>query len=245
MDPIENAVGMVKQNAHYHMQSETDVNLLTQGVEMLASMSRYNAGNGTVDFGNNGIDALRGITRALIIIETAKIHLFARVAKEALLRNANQKVVICVNYTETINDLIGLLSDFNPLRLDGGMSINKRMEALECFQAGNTDCRLLIGNLSVCSTGIDLDDQYGQFPRLCLVSPNYSTISLYQLSHRFNRLCTKSVAVIHFVVGAECPEIKILNAIARKSAVMKEVVVNQAEHGVIFPGDYEMWEEPQ
>lgn len=241
MNPLSVNTKIYKRNAFYNLEIEHEIELLQKGVDLLSHTTRFN-GN-TVDFGNNGIDSLRGIIRALTMIETAKISLFVRIAQTAMEENSNQKVVICVNYTETINDLMDLLIAYSPLRMDGSLSAKQRGEVIKKFQAPDTKYRLLIGNLSVCSTGIDLDDQHGDYPRICLVSPNYSTITLYQLSHRFQRANTRSDAVIHFMFCKEATELPILNALAKKSNIMKEITDKQVEYGVVFPGDYERWEE--
>ena len=244
MKPPKQKTKIYKRNAFYSLALEHDIELLTTGVELLGKATRFNQNEHTIDFGNNGMESLQGIIRALTIIETSKISLFVRVAQSALDESSNQKVVICVNYTETINDIMELLAGYNPLRMDGSLSAKQRGVVLEKFQKPDTEYRLLIGNLSVCSTGIDLDDQQGEYPRLCLVSPNYSTITLYQLSHRFQRANTLSDSTIHFVFCKEAAELPILNALAKKSNIMKEVTDQQVEYGVVFPGDYEIWEEP-
>jgi hypothetical protein len=241
MKPPKHTTKLFKRNAFYTLGDEAHVELLQKAVGNLKKATNFNGT--TVDFQHNGIEALRCITSALIMIETAKIPIFTRVAQSTLNENEFNKVVICVNYTDTINDLIDLLSDYNPIKLCGSMSAKQRGEVLDKFQASDSEYRLLIGNLSVCSTGIDLDDKTGQYPRLCLASPNYSTIMLYQLSHRFQRANTMSDATIHFVFGKEAPELSILNALAKKSEIMKEVGDAQVASGIIFPGDYEKWEE--
>jgi hypothetical protein len=244
MLPPKQKTQLIKRNAFYSLAIEHDVELLKKGVHQLGTSTQFNQDLNTVNFGTDGIESLMGIIRALTMIETAKISLFVRIAASALDENPNQKVVICVNYTETINDLMELMVDYNPLRMDGGLSAKQRGKVIEAFQKPTREHRLLIGNLSVCSTGIDLDDQDGNFPRLCLVSPNYSTITLYQLSHRFQRANTQSDAAIHFVFCKEAAELSILNALAKKSNVMKEITDQQVEYGVVFPGDYEIWQEP-
>lgn len=245
MNPLDINTHIAKQNANYIIQEEKDRDLLRKGVDLLQRATRFNSASNTVDFGANGIESLRSVVRALTMVETAKINTFMRVARQHLEANPNKKVVITVNYTDTINDLMEGLDEFEPLRLDGSVTAKRRGEIIEQFQAPNTERRLLIGNLSVCSTGIDLDDQDGNFPRICLVSPNYSTITLYQLSHRFQRAATKSDATIHFVFGKDITELPILNALAQKSSIMKEITDNQVEYGVVFPGDYEEWNEEE
>lgn len=242
MNPT-NTISIVKNNAFYNINSN-DKQLLIDGIKLLSKGTRFNPINHTIDFDHNGILTLLCIQRALIMIETAKINLFSRIAQNQLDKNPNTKVVICVNYLSTIDDLESLLSKYSPLRLDGSIISSKRGEIISKFQESNNNHRLLIGNLLVCSTGIDLDDQNGQYPRLCLVSPNYSTITLYQLSHRFARASTKSVATIHFVFGKDATELSILNALARKSTIMKEITEEQVKCGIIFPSDYTNWYEP-
>lgn len=230
----------IKANGYYQME-EDDLRLLIQGVEKLHKAVRFNPNReNAVDFGHDGVATLMAISSALLMIETSKIGLFTMLATKYLSENENQKVVICVNYTSTITDLLANLSGFNPLRLDGGESFKKRAETLESFQRPDCERRLLIGNLGVCSTGIDLDDQDGRFPRICLVNPNYSAITLYQLGYRFLRANTKSDSRIHFVfaAGDQRQELAILNALSKKSSVMKETTKEQVKHGVVFPGDY-------
>lgn len=236
-------ISIRKLNAFYNLNDPTHIELLQKGVSLLKSSSNFNQTNDTINFGTNGIGALANIQRALTMIETAKIPLLIRLAKQYLDKKPTNKLVICVNYTESINDLMTELIHYEPVRLEGSTRSKDRTKIISNFQKPTIESRLIIGNVSVCSTGIDLDDQFGGFERLCIVSPNYSTITLYQLSHRFLRANTKSSSSIHFVFCKESHELSVLNAIAKKSSIMKEVTEAQVASGVIFPGDYEKWEE--
>jgi len=199
------------------------------------------------------------------MIETGMIGTMVRVCRARLLGNPCLKVVISVNFSDTISDLMSMLSEFSPLEYSGKISRVRREEALKSFQEPSVCCRLLIGNLTCLSTGIDLDDKDGRFPRLCLSRPNYSTITLYQLSHRFNRgLDTRSVARVEFLYGGgdgglsdvsgglsdvsgggheDILEKKLLKSLARKGGIMKEVSSEQCKAGVLFPGEYNVWVE--
>lgn len=243
MEPIKTPYHITKLNAYYTLGNDQSVEILNRGIDQMKRITHFNEDDNTINFGTNGARVISMVTSAMMTIETAKIDLFERIARQHLNSNPNEKVVICVNYTDTINDLMDKLHEYDPLRLDGKMSALQRTRTVDQFQEGNNDYRLLIGNLTCCSSGIDLDDHYGQYPRFCMVSPNYSTITLYQLSHRFNRISTKSDSTVHFVLCKEGSEISVLNAIARKGDVMKETTTEQSENGVVFPGDYQNWEE--
>ena len=238
MPPLTNHTVLTKVNTYYPM-NPADQRLYLQGVETLEQATNFNRDRSTINFGNNGVEALMNIQRALSMIETSKIETLYLLTKRRLEENPQQKVVICVNYLATIRDLTTILAQFNPLVLTGSVSSNQRMTILEQFQEASGKYRLLIGNVSVCSTGIDLDDQDGLWPRVCYVNPNYSAISLYQLGHRFQRLESKSDATIEFVFGnTENTELPVINALAKKGQVLGETVEAQREAGILFPGDY-------
>ena len=242
-----------KRNAYYGIDKE-GADILRRGLQSLVSVSRFNGT--TVDLtGGPGAAgaAMGGISRALQIIETGKIKLFARIALEKLATEPKSKVVIAVNYTDTVTDLVTLLAQYKPLTLTGSTTEANRGKIMNQFQRADDEHRVLICNQSVASTGIDLDDKHGDFPRLCLVSPNYSTITSYQLGHRFQRADSKSDADVHFVYAkyknkrkedsCDILEIRVLDALSRKSQVMKETTGEQVDAGVVFPGDHMEWDE--
>jgi SNF2 family DNA or RNA helicase len=239
-----------KRNAYYNVDTDA-VEILRRGLKGLKFASNFDGTN--VNLQNDLGGAMAAVMRSLQIIETGKIELFARVAREKLETEKSLKVVIAVNFSETIEDLQELLKDFEPLILRGNTSIKNRAKLLRDFEEATNRKRLLIANLSVASSGIDLDDKTGKFPRFALVSPNYSTITSYQFGFRFLRADTKSNTTVHFVFAkhanktkdesSDIIEIRVLNALALKSGVMKEVTEEQSLEHVVFPGDHEEWVE--
>ena len=185
------------------------------------------------------VQLLANIGNGLQMIELAKVRTMAEAARVQLRIHPGAKVVVCLNYVAGVAALREALGDLDPLVLTGDTSAKARAAAIEAFQRPTSERRLLIGNLSVCSTGIDLDDKDGRFPRLCLVSPNYSTITVHQVGHRFLRADSASDATVHMFYRHGQHELKVLDALARKSQVVKQVVSEQVEGGVVFPSDYE------
>jgi len=186
------------------------------------------------------------VVRALTVIETSKIDTFHRLARKDLEFDPSKKVVIGLNYSATIKDVAALLSEYNPLIIDGSKSVKARRDILDKFQAPTSEYRLLIGNITVISTGIDLDDKYGEFPRTCYVSPNYNTIHIYQLGHRFLRgLDTKSDTDIYMVYSDNRVERRMMESLMSKGQIMKSVTREQADSGIVFPCDYQAYVEPE
>lgn len=236
MPPPHTNVPIDCKNGYYRM-ADPDSNELISAITDLHQAARYNESCGTVNVEGENLGA---ITNALMAIERTKVRTFVRKAIEELQRDPNCKVGIFVNYKVTLKHIAESLDEYRPLILQGNVPKKKREPIIEKFQAPNTEYRVLISNLKVASTGIDLDDKIGTHPRICYASPNYLISELHQLTRRFLRMDTKSVARIRFVYGS-CGrrETSILNALALKSTVLKETLETQTSHGIVFPGEYE------
>jgi hypothetical protein len=236
---------LIKCNAYYHIDEEGE-RILLRGMASLTTATRFE--NGHVNMQGEDISRISSVVRALQVIETGKISLFARLVKKYAEESPNCKLVVAVNYCETVKDLVTLLEVYNPLILQGSTSVKQRASVLEKFAAPSLEHRVLLCNQSVASTGIDLDDKHGQFPRLCLVSPNYSSITAFQLGHRFHRLDTRSDARVHFVFAlrpqklpSNCQdiiELKVLDSLSRKSEIMRATCDSAMIPDVQFPGDH-------
>ena len=261
MIPESNLMESEKVTAVYRVLSGSDRVLIDSGLSKLSKVVNTMSETGFANLQQRRIAIIEGQR----MIETGMIGTMVRVCRARLLAEPCLKVVISVNFSDTILDLMSMLAEFSPLEYSGKISRLRREEALKSFQEPSVRCRLLIGNLTCLSTGIDLDDKDGRFPRLCLSRPNYSTITLYQLSHRFNRgLDTRSMARVEFLYGGgdvgldvsggesgggesggheEILEKKLLKSLARKGGIMKEVSSEQCKAGVLFPGEYNVWYE--
>ena len=248
--PIPSTKAVIRKNPKISAKSllEADANpcakLLDQGISRLQKCMQSKGGD---EEHMTSTQMFAAMQKALLMIETAKIPIMVKMCREKLTEIPLCKVVLACNYTQTITDVVRELKDeFNPLVLNGSVPSKKRQDVLRPFQEPNTERRLLIGNVHVLSSGIDLDDKDGAYPRVCFVSPNYSTIDLYQISYRFLRaLDTKSDSEMYMIYVKNKTERHLLNAIATKGAVMKDVTEEQAElANILFPCDFVEYEHP-
>ena len=174
------------------------------------------------------------------VIENAKMNIFIELAQKRLQENPNHKVCLFVNYTSSIKILQKELKEYTPLILDGKVPKEHRQEILNKFQEPTDNFRLLIGNIRVCSSGIDLDDKQGKFPRYAYANANLSILDLQQLPSRFLRLDTVSSTFFRFVYVKGFEESGVLANLKKKSKVMKQTTELQVEEGMNFVGDLEM-----
>ena len=187
----------------------------------------------------DGGSIVKVITNILKNIETTKMSMFVRIVKEKLTTNKNCKIMLCLNYTSNIEYALEKLSEFSPVVLNGKTPAKTRHAITKKFQEPNLECRVIIGNPKVMSTGIDLDDKHGQFPRFAYISPSYNINELHQVSYRIMRADTKSKATLFYVYVKDVEEINIMAALVSKGNVMSSTTEDQSTIGVKFPGQFE------
>jgi superfamily II DNA or RNA helicase len=220
------------KNGYYKIQ---DPQKLIEAINLLGKVAKYR--KETMDVNTKEAD-WGAITIALMKIEEAKIPIFVRLAKEKLIENDKNQVIILVNYTNNLIDIRNHLKDFKPMLMNGLSTDKQRSEIIKNFQNGNQ--RLLIANMKVGGVGINLHDKIGLRPRYMFASPNYMAIDMHQATGRVHREGTLSKPVIRFVYGlVGLEETSILNALAKKKAVLETILDKQVKSGIVFPGAYE------
>ena len=235
-------------NAYYKFADEKQQRALFDAICELDVFLTINMLNGKRGFGMKTkqeiSSEITNLAKYMKKIETAKIPLLKSIIEKKLENDTNTKIIIGVNYTSTLEELFAYFNSYNPLVLDGKVDMDERPNVIKKFQEPNTTKRLLIGNIKVMSTGIDLDDKDGNYPRFCLASPNFATMELTQFTHRFVRMDSKNSAEVQFIYGylnanqKLFNEERLLDCLSKKSQVLSSMVEEQKLQGVIFPGDY-------
>lgn len=127
-------------------------------------------------------------------------------AKSILDSVENSKVIVYTDFKEVQNIIFEALKDYGAFILNGGTELQKRTELIDKFQEPNLEFRVAICNPIVAGSGIDLDDQDGDYPRYTLNFLSFGFIKTYQQSGRTNRRETKSQPYFYNICIKNSPE---------------------------------------
>lgn len=228
------------RNGYFLMSPQADA-AYQSAINELGSAARFNPTLLSVNRRHANFGA---ITTALMHIETSKLEIFERRARMSLLDRSKpgvqRKVIIFVNFVDSILKLAEALKEFNPLVMYGATPKEERGDIIEKFQRPTSEYCLMIVNTKL-GEGTNLDDREspGIFPRDVYINASYDIIAIHQASDRTRRTGTMSETNIWIVYGkVGLRETSILNALARKSDVMRQILTQQVQDGIRFPGDY-------
>lgn len=159
---------------------------------------------------SDNISILVKVTRAHQKIELLKVPLFVELTNDYIENGFS--VVIFVNYTQTLETLAKLL--YTSSVIHGGQSENDRLNIINTFMTNKS--RIIICNIKSGGTGISLDDQYGGFPRVSLISPTWNSVDLIQVLGRIHRAGTKSKSLQRILYIANTIEENIADKLKQK-----------------------------
>lgn len=148
-----------------------------------------------------------------------------------------QAIVFC-----TFRRTYALLSDILEISgyevgiLSGAVGQSKRNETVDRFQRG--ELRVMIAGVEVGGVGLSFHDRLGGRRRYSWIFPSWNAISMYQCTGRTYRPGVKSDTSCEFVYCAQMPAGKIIDAIHRKSEVIRETLANPDAGSIKLPGEY-------
>jgi ERCC4-related helicase len=101
--------------------------------------------------------------------ESGKMKVYLEEFINILENEPNTKLIIMLNYTASIDYLAKKLKKWNPIIISGDSKYKKskheQTALINSFQQPNLKYKLLIGNLQMLASAVDLDDKDGRFPR--------------------------------------------------------------------------------
>jgi hypothetical protein len=220
--------------------------ILSAALENLVKLVRFNPGRQEIEADARVImqpQNLAAVNRILMAVEGAKSQTFSRVAFQILDQTPRAKIIISVNFIDTIDRLADLLAVYRPLILTGAVPAKNRRQIIRQF---NTDPvhQVLLMTTQTGGVGINLHDTVGDAPRFMLLSPSYKLLDLVQGSGRIYRVGTASDATVRIVYGLGFSiEVGILSSLARKTDVLKGILDDNLVNEFLLPGDYPIEEE--
>jgi len=120
-------------------------------------------------------------------------------------------VVIFVNYTDTLLELLGELNTHCCIYGENDSKLNEANRLM--FEDNKS--RIIVCNIASAQESIDLHDKYHKFKRISLISPNFSAQTLKQVLGRIHRAgSTNSVQYILFASGT--PEENIAKVVKKR-----------------------------
>ncbi len=206
---------------------------LKEALDRLAKKVSYDEKTGKCSSKKLGLAAMQEYREA----EIEKVNAYVKQAKNILLSVKKSKIIAMFSYTSSIDACMEALAEFNPIRYDGSVKEKEREGRIIKF---NTDpeSRVIIGNLTMMGESLNLQDKVGDSPRYMFKSATFRADLDDQASRRIYRLGSMSDVYIRnvFIEGCEI-EAKIVDAIQRKTEIMKECLPKQKASGRLFPGD--------
>ena len=162
--------------------------------------------------GENEDNPLTIQLRARQKVELLKVPTFIELARDA--QAEGNAVVIFVSFRQTLDALNG---EFSGLTIHGGQSTEERQDAIIKFQHSRGEApEILVCQIQSGGVGISLHDEYGDRPRVSLISPTFSAIDLKQALGRIHRATGKSPAIQKIVFAAKTVEEGVCRSVRRK-----------------------------
>jgi hypothetical protein len=181
--------------------------------------------------------------------ELLKHSLFVSEPRKILLANPQAKVFCVLNYIDTIKYVADGLKEFGVGLIYGQIGTAARQRTLDAFQAPNGNLRVIVGQVTACTAGIDLHDVTGLWPRYTFISPSPMATDLQQALKRTKRNGVKGLVTVTVVYGASgdtrrrdadgrrvADEAETMQNLTRKSCCHKATAEQQNEDGVVFMG---------
>jgi hypothetical protein len=180
----------------------------------------------------------KAVKQELMNYEMLMLMIFKRVVERQLTMNKTCKVIVYLNFTNTLKTLGTLLESWKPLVMNGETNDKTRTNYIELFQTSK-EHRLLISNLKVGSVSFNLHDTVGDSQRFMFISPTYEIMLLHEATGRIFRHGSKSKGVVRFVFcKTEKRADLILDSLLTKTNILKDLLTQQVKDGIKFPGEY-------
>ena len=167
--------------------------------------------------GQDKKNALVQLLRTRQRVELMKVPILVELCRDYL--ENDRSVVIFVNFNQTLELLSRELKC--QCLIWGKQTDEVRERNLARFQADQE--RIIICNIRAGGVGISLHDEHGNYPRVSLINPSFSSTDLVQALGRIHRAGSKTPALQRIVFAAKTVEEQICEKINLKLAFLSQI----------------------
>lgn len=188
------------------------------------------------------------ILRARQKVELLKVPLLVSLTRDA--REEGNSVFLAVNFKETIKELLSKLPEASIYcGLAAGKVIlgkydsNDRQNVVDNFQSNNN--RIIIGMMTACREGLNLQDVHGGNPRVSYILPPSSPFALRQVLGRIWRSTGVTPSLQHIVYAANTIEEDVCYNLATKLDQLDLLMDGDLQPSIFPQGYSDMREEEE
>jgi len=156
--------------------------------------------------------AVVALLRARQQTELFKVPVLVEMTEDLI--EEGKKIVIFVNFRETLNQLVFKLREHRPMSIYGGQGAADRDQAIRRFQ--ESQLRVIVCMIQAGGVGISLHDTTGEYPRVSLITPSYSAREMKQALGRIHRAGGKSKCIQRIIFAAGTVEEEACRSVRRK-----------------------------
>jgi len=174
--------------------------------------------------------AIVALLRARQQTELFKVPVLVEMTQDLI--EEGKKIVIFVNFRETLDQLVFKLREFRPMSIYGGQSAADRDQAIRRFQ--QSDLRVIVCMIQAGGVGISLHDLDGKYPRVSLITPSYSAREMKQALGRIHRSGGKSKCIQRIIFAAGTVEELACRSVRRKLNNISLLNDGDLSEGLVF-----------
>jgi len=225
-----------RYNGFYILDSESALKA-EKAIRSLMNMRVISSeGRVNLDRVKNNVFAIQEI---LMDLCEAKLNTIIRLAIQDLTEHPTRKVILCIPFIDYQKVAYNRLIRFNPIMLNGSVSIDERPDLVADFNAANNDYRVLIMTPEVGGVGISLHDTNGNYPRRLRIISTYNFNTCFQTTGRIYRRGMKSDAEVFVIYAVNASLESILVSTLAKSKICGDVLIPGTNR--VFPGDFDIF----
>jgi SNF2 family DNA or RNA helicase len=151
----------------------------------------------------------------------AKIPAIVEWVVDLLRDDPDRRLVVWCVHHRVIDEYVGLLAEYKPVKFDGRDNLDQRKLAIDRFMSG--DARIFVGQIQAGGTGITLVSPTAKCSDVVFAESSFSPSDNYQAACRVHRIGQNDGVLVRHAAASGTLDDRIQEILARKSRDIKEI----------------------